>query len=82
MEVPGAGEAAAAIGRPFAEHREIRDMMIYLQGYGVTPGLAARIYRHYGDTARRVIEENPTAWPTRSGIGSRQRMLAADGAAP
>ena len=60
VEVPGVGEAkAAAIGRAFAEHREIRDMMIYLQGYGVTPGLAARIYRHYGDTARRVIEENP-----------------------
>ncbi|NLW16560.1 MAG: ATP-dependent RecD-like DNA helicase [Firmicutes bacterium] len=59
-EVPNLGPAkAAAIATSFAEQSEIRDMMIYLQGYGVQPGYAARIYRHYGSEARQVIEENP-----------------------
>jgi len=59
-EVPKLGAAkAAAIAEAFAEQGEIRDMMIFLQGYGVSPSLAARIYRHYGSGARQVIEENP-----------------------
>lgn len=60
VEVPKLGSAkAAAIAEAFAEQGEIRDMMIFLQGYGVSPGLASRIYRHYGSGARQVIEENP-----------------------
>lgn len=60
VEVPKLGSAkAAAIAEAFAEQGGIRDMMIFLQGYGVSPGLASRIYRHYGSGARQVIEENP-----------------------
>lgn len=59
-EVPRLGPSkAAAIGQAFAEQTDIRDMMIFLQGHGVLPGFAARIYRHFGGEARRVIEENP-----------------------
>ncbi len=50
---------AAAIGQAFAEQTDIRDMMIFLQGHGVSPGYAARIYRHFGSEARQVIEDNP-----------------------
>lgn len=59
-EVPGLGPVkATAIGQAFAEQAEIRDVMIFLQGYGVSPGYAARIYRHFGNEARAVIEDNP-----------------------
>jgi len=33
--------------------------MIYLQKYGISTTLAARIYQHYGRSVYRVIEENP-----------------------
>ena len=33
--------------------------MIYLQKYGISTTLAARIYQHYGQSVYRVIEENP-----------------------
>ncbi|NLY53902.1 MAG: ATP-dependent RecD-like DNA helicase [Firmicutes bacterium] len=60
VEVPGIGPAkAASIGQAFAEQKEIRDVMIFLQGYGVSPGYAARIYRHYGSEAPQVIRDNP-----------------------
>lgn len=58
--VSGIGEAKAkAIGKAFAEQQEMRDLMIFLQGYGVTPGFAAKVCRHYGQDAKQVIEENP-----------------------
>ena len=33
--------------------------MIYLQKYGISTTLAARIYQHYGRSVYRVIEQNP-----------------------
>ena len=37
----------------------MRDAMIFLQKYGISTTLAARIYQHYGQSVYRVIEENP-----------------------
>ena len=34
-------------------------MMIFLQGHGVSPGLAAKIYRQYGKESVTTIRENP-----------------------
>ena len=33
--------------------------MIFLQKYGISTTLAAKIYQHYGQNVYRVIEENP-----------------------
>ena len=33
--------------------------MIYLQKYGISTTLAAKIYQHYGQNVYRIIEENP-----------------------
>ena len=33
--------------------------MIYLQKYGISVTLAAKIYQHYGNSIYRVLEENP-----------------------
>jgi exodeoxyribonuclease V alpha subunit len=59
-EVPGIGESrAAAIRAAWASQRGQREAMVFLQGYGVPPALAVRIFRRYGaDTVKRV-RENP-----------------------
>ncbi|MGH2501307.1 MAG: helix-hairpin-helix domain-containing protein, partial [Ktedonobacterales bacterium] len=41
--------------------REIREIMIFLQGHGVSPGLGAKMYRQYGAESLGVIRENPYA---------------------
>ena len=59
-EVEGIGSVRAeTIARAMAEHRDTRDVMIFLQSHGVTPGFAGRIYRHYGRRTVGIIRENP-----------------------
>jgi len=59
-EIEGIGSVRAeTIVRAMAEHRDTRDIMIFLQSHGVTPGFAGRIYRHYGRQTVGVIRENP-----------------------
>jgi len=60
LEVEGIGEVKAArIAESYREHRDIRDVMIFLQSYGVTPAYAARIYRTYGERTVEAVRENP-----------------------
>ena len=37
----------------------MRKAMIYLQKYGISTALAAKIYQQYGLNVYRVLEENP-----------------------
>ena len=41
------------------EKKDMRKAMIYLQKYGISLALAAKIYEHYGQSVYRVMEENP-----------------------
>ncbi len=41
------------------EKRDMRQAMIFLQKYGISTTLSAKIYQHYGQSVYRVIEENP-----------------------
>ena len=60
LEVEGIGEKKAqVIVKAVAEQKAIQEVMVYLQGAGVTPGLAAKIYRYYGDQSLNVVRENP-----------------------
>ena len=43
----------------WAEQREIRDLMLFLQSHEVSPGLAVKIYRQYGKDSLVTIRENP-----------------------
>ena len=59
-EVQGIGaKRAAALTSAWRQQREIRKVMIFLQSYGAGPGLAARIYKRYGDRSIAVVQENP-----------------------
>lgn len=59
-EVEGIGEKRIdMIKRAWEEQKEIRDVMIFLQGHGISPAYAIKIYRHYGSESIRVVRENP-----------------------
>ena len=47
------------IQESWKKHKTIQDVMIFLQGHGVTPGYAARIYAHYEEDSIAVITKNP-----------------------
>ena len=59
-EVPGIGPARAkSIRAAWSAQREVRKVMVFLQGYGVSPAFAARIYKKYGAAAIARVRENP-----------------------
>ncbi len=59
-EIKGISERKAReISEQVEEKKDMRKAMIYLQKYGITLALAAKIYEHYGNSVYRVMEENP-----------------------
>lgn len=60
MKVPGIAEKKLEqIKTSWNEHRSIRDVMIFLQGYGISTLFATKIYKTYGDKAIATVSENP-----------------------
>ena len=47
------------IKEAWASQREIKNIMIFLQGHGVTPNLATKIYKKYGTDSINTVKENP-----------------------
>ncbi|MCI5052469.1 MAG: ATP-dependent RecD-like DNA helicase [Simkaniaceae bacterium] len=41
------------------DQREIRKVMIFMRGHGISLTLAQKIYKRYGDDSIRIIQENP-----------------------
>ena len=59
-EVKGISEKKAReIAEQVEGKKEMRNAMIYLQKYGISTTLAAKIYKKYKDGVYRVLEENP-----------------------
>jgi exodeoxyribonuclease V alpha subunit len=59
-EVEGIGDhRIEMIQKAWEGQKEIREVMIFLQGYGVSPTYAAKIYKQYGKDSVRVVKENP-----------------------
>jgi len=62
----------AKIKSAWIGQRQIRDVMIFLQGHGVGPGFAARIFARYGAESIAVVQNNPYRLATDiKGIGFR-----------
>jgi len=47
------------IRRAWAEQKEIRDVMVFLQSHGVSSGYATKIFKQYGDQSIEVVKGNP-----------------------
>ena len=60
MKVPGIAEKKLEqIKVSWEEHRAIRDVMIFLQGYGISTLFSTKIYKTYGDKAIEIVSANP-----------------------
>jgi exodeoxyribonuclease V alpha subunit len=59
-ECPGIGPSKAdKISSGWFLQRSIQDIMIFLQGHGISPAYAVKIYKKYDREAVRKISENP-----------------------
>jgi len=59
-EVDGLGpKRTAMIAAAWAEQKAIKEVMIFLQGVGVSTSLAVRIYKKYGDASVSVVSHEP-----------------------
>lgn len=60
LSVPGIAEKKLEqIKISWQEHRAIRDVMIFLQGHGISTLFAVKIYKTYGDQAIEIVSRNP-----------------------
>jgi exodeoxyribonuclease V alpha subunit len=59
-EVDGIGEKRIGMIRSaWQAQKEIRNVMVFLQGHGVSPAYAVKIFKHYGSEAVAIVRENP-----------------------
>ena len=59
-EIDGIGDKKLAkIVEAFGEQGELREVMVFLQGLGITPNYGMRIYKEYGKDTIGIISENP-----------------------
>ncbi|MGE0528263.1 MAG: AAA family ATPase, partial [Bdellovibrionales bacterium] len=60
LGVPGIAEKKLdQIKTSWQEHRAIRDVMMFLQGHGISTLFAVKIYKTYGDRAIEIVSQNP-----------------------
>jgi exodeoxyribonuclease V alpha subunit len=60
VEVPGLGpKRSARIKEAWAEQKAIKEVMIFLQGVGVSTSIAVKIYKKYGDESIGMVKAQP-----------------------
>jgi exodeoxyribonuclease V alpha subunit len=60
IEVSGLGpKRTAKITAAWAEQKAIKEVMLFLQGVGVSTSIAVRIYKKYGDASISVVKNSP-----------------------
>ncbi|MEW2547277.1 ATP-dependent RecD-like DNA helicase [Streptomyces sp. NPDC047002] len=60
IEVPGLGpKRTRKIADAWEEQKAIKEVMVFLQGVGVSTSIAVRIYKKYGDASITVVREEP-----------------------
>ncbi|MGV2916800.1 SF1B family DNA helicase RecD2 [Streptomyces alfalfae] len=60
VEVPGLGpKRTRMIAAAWEEQKAIKEVMVFLQGVGVSTSIAVRIYKKYGDASISVVKNEP-----------------------
>lgn len=60
LKIPGIGDKKLqTITESYGEQQETRGIMLFLQQYGIGPGVAVRIYKNYKEKSIQVLKENP-----------------------
>ena len=59
-EIDGIGPIRTErITKAWQEQKQIREVMVFLQGHEISPAYAVKIFKAYGDKAVSVVKENP-----------------------
>ena len=59
-EIPGIGkQRAKSIKAAWDEQSAVRDVMMFLQTYGITPSQCVRLVKKYGSAAKRILQDEP-----------------------
>ena len=60
LEVSGIGEERTKkIVAAWEEQKQVKEIMVFLHGHGVSTNLAVKIYKTYGDSALEIVQKNP-----------------------
>ena len=60
LEVPGIGmDRMQRITVAWEEQKQVKEIMVFLHGHGVSTNLAVKIYKTYGDAALETVQKNP-----------------------
>ena len=60
VEIPGiAQKRVEMIKKAWAAQKAIKEVMVFLQGHGVSTTYAVKIFKQYGDAAIEVVSKNP-----------------------
>jgi exodeoxyribonuclease V alpha subunit len=60
LEVPGIGrDRVQKITHAWQEQKQVKEIMVFLHGHGVSTNLAVKIYKTYGDAALETVQKNP-----------------------
>jgi len=60
LKVPGIGmDRVSRITKAWEEQRQVKEIMVFLHGHGVSTNLAVKIYKTYGDAALETVQKNP-----------------------
>ncbi|NMM61530.1 ATP-dependent RecD-like DNA helicase [Clostridium sp. P21] len=70
-EIEGIGaKKIALIDDSYSKQNEVRNIMVFLQTYGVTPNQCVKIHKRFGSNSIKVVKENPYVLTEEiSGIG-------------
>jgi exodeoxyribonuclease V alpha subunit len=59
-EVDGIGKKRIEmINKAWADQKEIREVMVFLQSHGVSSGYATKIFKQYGKDSIQIVKQNP-----------------------
>ena len=80
LKVEGIGKKRVeTIKKCWSMQKSIREVMVFLQKYGVSPAYAQKIYRTFGDEAIDCVKENPFALAQKiAGIGFKMADTIAE----
>ena len=59
-EIAGIGDKKVLrISEAWEKQKQIKEIMIFLQGFGVSTGLAVKIYKQYADASIQIVKSDP-----------------------
>ncbi|HEU0291849.1 MAG TPA: ATP-dependent RecD-like DNA helicase [Anaerolineales bacterium] len=60
LEVPGIGmDRTGRITRAWQDQKQVKEIMVFLHGHGVSTNLAIKIFKTYGEKSLETVQQNP-----------------------